>query len=114
MQKELTGLLNLMQEPKGLREAVSSLCKKYGKSADMTAAASMEEENENKKALEEILRQKAFLERLYFLILFLNLIKLTKSYILFRHPKYSTPLFNAIFNFYSVFETITSVLMRNV
>ena len=66
MQKELSGLLNLTQEPKSLREAVSTLCKKYGKSAEMTAAASLEEENENKKALEEILRQKAFLERSLF------------------------------------------------
>lgn len=69
MQKELTGLLNFMQEPKSLREAVSTLCKKYGKSAEMTAAASIEEENENKKAMEEILRQKAFLERLVCLFL---------------------------------------------
>ena len=57
--------MNLMQDPKALRESVASLCKKYGKSAEMTAAASLEEENESKKALEEILRQKAFLERYY-------------------------------------------------
>jgi hypothetical protein len=63
MQKDLTGLQNLMQEPKSLREAVSTLSKKYGKTAETAVAASIEEDSENKKALEEILRQKAFLER---------------------------------------------------
>jgi hypothetical protein len=52
-----------MQDPKGMREAVANLCRKYGKSIENLAAASIEEENENKKALEEILRQKIFLER---------------------------------------------------
>jgi hypothetical protein len=37
--------------------------KKFGKTTETAAAASIEEDTENKKALEEILRQKAFLER---------------------------------------------------
>ena len=52
-----------MQDPKSLREAVTSVVKKFAKTAETAAAASIEEDNENKKALEEILRQKSFLER---------------------------------------------------
>jgi len=52
-----------MQDPKGLRESVANMCRKYGKSTENLSASSFEEENENKKALEEILRQKIFLER---------------------------------------------------
>ena len=53
----------MMQDPKSLREAVTSVVKKFAKTAETAAAASIEEDNENKKALEEILRQKSFLER---------------------------------------------------
>ena len=63
MQKDLATLGNLMQDPKSLRDSVTSMIKKYAKSAETAAAASIEEDTENKKALEEILRQKAFLER---------------------------------------------------
>ena len=63
MQKDLASLGNLMQDPKSLRESVAIMVKKFAKSAETAAAASIEEDTENKKALEEILRQKAFLER---------------------------------------------------
>ena len=63
MQKDLASLGNLMQDPKSLRESVAIMIKKFAKSAETAAAASIEEDTENKKALEEILRQKAFLER---------------------------------------------------
>ena len=54
-----------MQDAKGLKEAVSSICKRYNQVVDTPGGmiANLEDENENKRSLEEIMRQKAFLER---------------------------------------------------
>ena len=64
LQKDLAGLVNILQDAKALKEAVGGICKKYNQAIDASGvAANLEEENENKRSLEEIMRQKAFLER---------------------------------------------------
>ncbi len=54
-----------LQDTKALREAVGTMCKKYSKylldQGEVTA--NIEDETETKKALEEVMRQKSFLER---------------------------------------------------
>ena len=47
-----------------LKDAVGVMCKKYTKQMDTSKSTSnIEEESDTKKALEEIMRQKSFLER---------------------------------------------------
>ena len=54
-----------MQDAKALKEAVTVICRRYNTTADTQGglAANIDDENENQKSLEEIMRQKAFLER---------------------------------------------------
>ena len=68
IQKDLAGLVNILQDAKSLKETVGNICKRYNRviEASLTGAA-IEDEGES-KALEEILRQKAFLERLVFYV----------------------------------------------
>lgn len=61
--KDLGGLVNILQDAKALKEAVTSICKKYAKVMEGGVSANLEDENETHKALEEVMRQKAFLER---------------------------------------------------
>ena len=62
--KDFNELSNVSQDAKSLREAVANMCKKYIKHLESSGATTtMEDESETKKALEEIMRQKAFLER---------------------------------------------------
>ena len=64
--KDVSDLSNLMmQDGKSLRDAVASMCKKYIKHLDSVGGSSahIEDESDTKKALDEIMRQKAFLER---------------------------------------------------
>ena len=62
--KDINILSNVSQDAKSLREAVANMCKKYIKHLESSGATTtMEDESETKNALEEIMRQKAFLER---------------------------------------------------
>ena len=63
LQKELAELVHILSDAKALKESVGGICKKYNRiiEASITGAA-VEDEGES-KALEEILRQKSFLER---------------------------------------------------
>ena len=64
LQKDLGCLVNILQDAKALKIAVSNICKKYSHVIDPTIINSnLEDENESKKSLDEIMRQKAFLER---------------------------------------------------
>ena len=47
-----------------MREAVGNMCRKYTKYLDKGGTlANIEDESDTKKALEEVMRQKSFLER---------------------------------------------------
>lgn len=63
--KDMKELNNILQDGKALKESVGAMCRKYMKYLDANSAtdASIEDETETKKAFEEIMRQKAFLER---------------------------------------------------
>jgi hypothetical protein len=62
--KDLSELSNIVQDAKALRDAVTTMFKKYSKHLDNGGSLlNIEDESETKKALEEIMRQKAFLER---------------------------------------------------
>ena len=70
IQKELADLGSIMQDGKHLKDAVGKLCKKYVKHGIARGAAaaggtsySHDEDSESKEALQEILKQKSFLER---------------------------------------------------
>ena len=79
--KDFNALSNISQDAKSLREAVANMCKKYIKHLESSGATTtMEDESETKNALEEIMRQKAFLER-YSIPL---IIQLTAPYVLLK------------------------------
>ena len=62
--KDMKELNNILQDGKALKDSVGSMCKKYIKHLDASGGPStIEDETETKKAFEEIMRQKAFLER---------------------------------------------------
>lgn len=70
LQKDLASMVNILQDSKALKETVGAICRKYNKVIDATAVGvTIEEESENKRALDEILRQKAFLERSFQIML---------------------------------------------
>ena len=61
---DISELSNILQDGKALKERVSTICRKYVKHFDSKGGmTAIEDETENKKAFEEIMRQKAFLER---------------------------------------------------
>ena len=62
--KDISELSNILQDNKALKEKVSNICRKYVKFLDMKGGMTeIEDETETKQAFEEIMRQKAFLER---------------------------------------------------
>jgi chromosome segregation ATPase len=64
LQKDLGGLVNIIQDAKALKETVGGICKKYNRVIEASATGTAIEDEGESKALEEILRQKSFLERL--------------------------------------------------
>ena len=63
LQKDLADLVNILQDAKALKETVSGICKRYIRVLEASATGSAIEDEGESKAMEEILRQKAFLER---------------------------------------------------
>ena len=63
LQKDLAGLVNILSDAKALKETVSSICKRYNRVIEASATGAAIEDEGESKALEEILRQKSFLER---------------------------------------------------
>ena len=63
LQKELGELVNILSDAKALKERVGGICKKYNRLLEASATGTVIEDEGESKALEEILRQKAFLER---------------------------------------------------
>ena len=62
--KDMNELSEILQDGKRLKDSVGSMCKKYIKHLDANGGATtIEDETETNKAFEEIMRQKAFLER---------------------------------------------------
>ena len=62
--KDMNELSNILVDGKALKDAVGAMCKKYIKHLDASSGTTtIEDETETNKAFEEIMRQKAFLER---------------------------------------------------